>query len=136
MQPAAPTPSNEQEALQWLLPVLDVPKDEIPDNAFKRAWCAIFYLYGGLNPDDAGDHGTELIAVDDGPERFRDVEPRLIAPRYRMSGWPVVLAPLADEAWLRHESGRLSENELYCVAALQAGLLDRSNAVEGVGGRG
>lgn len=118
-------PSNEQQALQWLLPTLDQPVQQLQPDAFKQAWAAVFYLYGGLHPDDATDHGDQLITAHDGPEEHRALDERLVVPRYVQSGWPVVLAPLADEAWRRHELAQLTDDELYCSKAQQAGFMER-----------
>lgn len=108
-----------------LLPTLDQPVQQIPKEAFKQAWAAVFYLYGGLHPDDATEHGTQLITDFDGPEEYRAIDARLVVPRYWQSGWPVVLAPLAAEAWRRHELGLLSDDELYCSEAQHAGFMER-----------
>ena len=73
-------PSNEQQALQWLISALDSPLKDMPQEDFLKAWFSIGYLYGGLHPDEATDHGTEISMKDDGPDRFRLIEPPLIAP--------------------------------------------------------
>lgn len=117
-----PIPASEQEALQWLLPTLDQPMELLPAEAFTRAWSAIFYLYGGLHPDAAIAHGTELTTTYDGPAAYREIDARLVVPRYEQSGWPVVLAPLADEAWRRYDAGLLQDDEMYCAKAQRAGL--------------
>ncbi len=118
-------PSHEREALQWLIPALDRPLATMEHKAFLRAWSAIGYLYGGLDPDATSDHGTEVTLEDDGPDRFRLIEPRLIVPRYTRSGWPVVLAPLAEEAWHRYEQDLMHEDEFYYCDSLHAGLMGR-----------
>lgn len=118
-------PSSEQEALQWLLPTLDQPMEPLPADAFKQAWAAVFFLYGGLHPDGATEHGTELLTVYDGPEEFRSIDSRLVVPRHVNSGWPVVLTPLAEEAWRRYDQALLTDNEMYCAEAQHAGFLDR-----------
>jgi hypothetical protein len=120
-----PIPHSEQEALGMLLPTLGQPVQQLSHDAFKQAWSAVFYLYGGLHPDDATDHGTQLITGFDGPEEYRSIDPRLVVPRYQQSGWPVVLAPLAAEAWTRYELGLLSEDELYCAEVQHAGFMER-----------
>lgn len=125
-------PSNEREALQWLIPALDRPLADMPIDAFLRAWNAIFYLYGGLNPDEATDHGDEIAYDNDGPDRFQLIEPRLIAPYHVRSGWPVVLAPLAAEAWRRYEDDRMKEDEFYCIDALWAGIEGRHTGETGL----
>lgn len=98
---------------------------QLPAEAFKQAWAAVFYLYGGLHPDDATDHGDELITAFDGPEEYKALDERLVVPRYVQSGWPVVLAPLAQEAWRRHDIAQLTDDELYCSEAQHAGLIER-----------
>jgi hypothetical protein len=122
---ANPIPSSEREAIQWLLPTLDQPVEELPKESFKQAWAAVFYLYGGLHPDDANNHGTQLITAYDGLEEYRAIDTRLVVPRYQQSGWPVALAPLAEEAWRRHEQAQLNEDELYCSEAQHAGFMMR-----------
>jgi hypothetical protein len=52
----------------------------MPHDEFLKAWFAIGYLYGGLNPDEATFHGTQVNNEDIGPDRFRLIEPRLVAP--------------------------------------------------------
>jgi DNA (cytosine-5)-methyltransferase 1 len=54
------------------------------------------------------------------------VEPRLVKPYYEQSGWPVVLAPVAKEAWRRYESGGFNDDEFYCSEAQMAGICHRS----------
>ncbi len=125
-------PSSEREALQWLIPALDRPLVDMPHDDFLKAWFAIGYLYGGLNPDEATNHGAEVSWKDDGPDRFRLIEPRLIAPFYVRSGWPLVLAPLAEEAWRRDELGMLDDDELYCYELVQMGILDRMTGQTGL----
>ena len=122
-------PSSEQEALEWLLPALDAPVHDMPPEDFNRAWHAIQYLYMGLNPDDAAEHGDEVDhTTDNGPDRFLQIEPRLVAPYYVQSGWPVVLAPLVAEARARYEKDTMTEEEFYNLDALHAGHRDRSEA--------
>ena len=118
-------PSSEREAMQWLIPALDLPLTTMPMDEFMKAWHAIAYLYGGLHPDAATDHGEKIANNHEGPERFNLIEPRLIGPYYVQSGWPMVLAPLAEEAWRRYEAGRLEEDEFYCYHACKAGIVAR-----------
>lgn len=118
-------PSNEREALQWLIPALDRPLADMPMDEFMKAWHAVAYLYGGLHPDAATEHGEETANDHEGPDRFELIEPRLIGPYYVESGWPVVLAPLAAEAWRRYEADQLKEDEFYCAEAQWAGMEGR-----------
>ena len=97
-----------------------------------KAWHSIAYLYGGLHPDEATNHGDGIANDHDGPERFKLIETRLVGPYYVRSGWPVALVPLADEAWRRFEAGRLEEDEFYCYEACQAGIMARLGASTGL----
>lgn len=130
--PTIHIPCNEREALQWLIPALDRPLGDMPHEEFMKAWHAVAYLYGGLHPDEATDHGTEIARDHDGPDRFQLIEPRLVNPYYRQSGWPVVLAPLAEEAWRRYEDELIQEEEFYCCGALNVGILDRMTGETGL----
>ncbi len=121
-------PANEREALQWLIPALDRAVAAMPEDDLKKAWHAIAYLYGGLHPDSAIDHGDVIANDHEGPERFMLIDPRLIGPYYVRSGWPLVLVPIADEAWRRCECGRLMEDEFYCCEATVAGIVARMDA--------
>ena len=125
-------PQHEREALQWLIPALDRPLADMPHDEFLKAWFAIGYLYGGLHPDEAEDHGTEVSYMTEGPDRFRLIEPRLIDPSYVRSGWPVVLAPLAAEAWRRDELGMMADDELYCYELVKAGIVGRLTGYTGL----
>jgi DNA (cytosine-5)-methyltransferase 1 len=126
-----PLPSNQDEAVQWLLDLVRATDDkrlrQVPTSIFKRGWYSIGFLYAGLHPDSALEHGKELSTdVDDLPE-IRKIEPRLLAPYYVQSGWPVVLAPVVEEAWRRYETDALKEEEFYCSEAVVAGMCSRSN---------
>ena len=125
-------PSSEREALQWLIPALDRPLQNMPQESFLKTWFAVGYLYGGLNADEANDHGDEISYEDNGPDRFRLIEPRLITPYYVRSGWPLVLAPLAKEAWRRDALGLMADDELYCYELVKVGLLDRMTGETGL----
>src|SRR5688572_21019648 len=59
----APLPKNDRQAVIWLLPLLDLDARalrEISDDDFKRAWFSIAFLYTGLHPDGALEHGTRI----------------------------------------------------------------------------
>lgn len=126
-----PLPVNENEAVQWLLGLVHATDNKtlrkIPTALFKRGWYSIGFLYAGLHPDSIFEHGKELsYEADDSPE-IQKIEPRLLAPRYVQSGWPVVLAPIAKEAWRRYKADELSDDELYCSEAVIAGICSRSS---------
>lgn len=127
----SPLPKDEAEAVQWLrLVINDAPPrvlKAMDTEALKKAWYAVAFLYAGLHPDAALDHGEDIVrrpAEDYAP--ISRLEPRLLAPYYERSGWPVVLAPLAREAWRRFRAGLLRDNEFYCAEAQRAGMCHRS----------
>ncbi len=122
MNATNPIPGSEQEALQWLLGALKHDLQDLPHDQFMKAWNAVFFLYGGLHPDGCDDHGEEISHVQDGPERFMKIEPRLIAPYYVNSGWPVLIAPLATEACKRYAADQMTEDEFYPADAQFAGF--------------
>lgn len=52
-----------------LCPMLDLDGEALrgfADATFKRAWYSIAFLYVGLHPDDAADHGETIISEADG----------------------------------------------------------------------
>ncbi len=124
-----PLPKDEKEAVTWLLPLLDLDSRalrKIPDAAFKRAWFAIGFIYMGLHPDSALDHGSEIVSDAEDYAPVNQIEPRLCNPYYEQSGWPVVLAPIAKEAWRRSKCGLLDDEEFYCCDAQMAGACHRN----------
>lgn len=84
---------------------------------FLRGWHALLFLFPGLHPDNAFDHGDEEETLAELDLNCIDLN-----RRYLRSGWPVVLEPLGKEAWRRYESGTIREEDLYCVEAQRAGL--------------
>ena len=125
-----PLPADDKEAVNWFLELVRAADNKTlrktPTALFKRGWYSIGFLYTGLHPDSIFEHGNELShEADDFPE-IQKVEPRLLAPRYVQSGWPVVLAPIAKEAWRRYRTKELSGDEFYCSEAVIAGICSRS----------
>ena len=121
-----PLPVDDHEAIQWLMVLIRAADSRglhrVTNEEFKRGWYSIGFLYPGLHPDSTLEHGTELsYEMEDG---FNDksIEPRLVAPYYIQSGWPVVLKPVAKEARRRFNRGELADDEYYCTEALIAGI--------------
>ncbi|MHB8121852.1 MAG: DNA cytosine methyltransferase [Desulfuromonadaceae bacterium] len=117
-------PKDENEALQWLVPLLDLDSRayrRVSKDDFFRGWTSVLFLYSGLHPDGALERGSISCETEDIPTVSR-IEPRLLTPYYKTSGWPVVLVPIAEEAWRRFESGNFGEEELYCADAQIAGM--------------
>lgn len=125
----SPLPRTEQEAFSWLVPLLDLDRAALrrrPIEEFKRGWYAIGFIYAGLHPDGALDHGEVVIESLDDPAAERAPDKRLSVPYYERSGWPVVLAPIAAEAARRFEAGELDDHEFYCSEANIAGYCFRN----------
>ncbi len=125
-----PLPSGEKQAVQWLMELVQAADSKalrkLPSDTFKRGWFSVGFLYPGLHPDSAIDHGTEMSNEVVNHSEIRKIEPRLLAPYYVESGWPVVLAPVAREAWRRYEASELNDDEFYCSEAVVAGMCDRN----------
>jgi DNA (cytosine-5)-methyltransferase 1 len=126
-----PLPSNHNEAVRWLLPLIHAADNnslrKTSSDDFKRGWYSIGFLYAGLHPDSAREHGKDLSYDVDGFPEIRKFEPRLVAPYYVQSGWPVVLAPVLKEAWRRYRAKALKDEEFYCSEAVVAGMCSRSS---------
>lgn len=91
-------------------------------SVFLRGWFALFYLFPGLHPDNALDHGNPSVLW----SREQLVLPGLDAlatHRFARSGWPVALELLGREAWRRFEGHELEEDEFYCTDAQRLGLV-------------
>lgn len=126
----SPLPATDAQAIDWLCPLLDLAPASLRQLSgadFKRAWFAVAFLYAGLHPDAALDHGETIKRQPPGDcGSLGQIEPRLTAPYYERSGWPVVLAPIVREAWRRYRSGLLKEDEFYCSEAQMAGMCHRN----------
>ena len=125
-----PLPSDHQEALEWVCHLINQPTPKalrrVSPEEFRGGWYSIAFLYPGLHPDGALDHGKETTLNVEDSRVVQRIEPRLVAPCYVRSGWPVVLAPIAAEAWRRFEAGELGEDEFYCSEAVMAGMFYRN----------
>ena len=123
-------PRDHAEATQRLVALVSAADGNglrnVPVDQFKRGWFSVGFLYPGLHPAGALEHGSQTsIETADLPE-VRKVEPRLLAPCYVQSGWPVILERVAKEAWRRYEAKELSSDEFYCSDAVVAGMSYRS----------
>jgi len=124
-----PLPKDDSQALNWLIPLIHAADRKtlrkIENNEFKRGWFSIGFLYPGLHPDSALDHGRQISSEAESTDHFGKIEARLLAPFYVESGWPVALAPVAKEAWRRYEAKELHDDEFYCNGAVIAGMCHR-----------
>jgi len=125
--PLTVIPKDDKEALQWLTPLLDLDSRayrRVDKVDFFRGWASVLFLYSGLHPDGALERGS-ISCETDNFLSVGYVEPRLVAPYYKTSGWPIALVPIAEEAWRRFEAGSFKEEELYCADAQMAGMFYR-----------
>ncbi len=100
----------------------------IPTETFLRGWHALLFMFPGLHPDNAIDHGDciELTpSRSSPPSRFE----KLMSRRYARSGWPVALESIGDEAWRRFKTEKIGAGEFYCVDAQRAGLFAGRDAI-------
>lgn len=131
-------PTDRNEAAQWLRPILDLDSRalrRVPTSQFNPAWYSIAFLYPGLHPNSALDHGLKISDHTDDEVKLLDLDPRLVVPYFEQSGWPVALGRIAKEAWRRYRAGNLKEREFYCSAAQIAGFLDRNPTLGANGDR-
>lgn len=118
-------PSSFVEAKLWLTTLVGRSAHQLrklPSTEFLRGWHALLWLFPGLHPDSALDHGDEVVVT---PASVGDLP--VLSRRYSRSGWPVALELAGREAWRRHEVGDLPDEAFYCVAAQLAGLKHRPN---------
>jgi DNA (cytosine-5)-methyltransferase 1 len=93
----------------------------LPTEEFVRGWHALLFLFPGLHPDNALDHGREVEEVPASQlalPGFVD----LFKERYVRSGWPVALEGIGQEAWRRFDAEEIAGEDFYCVEAQRAGL--------------
>jgi len=91
-------PNNLRAAGSQLRTAFRCDLAQMSKRNFTNIWCAVSYLFPGLNPDGFEESG---------------------------SGWPVALKRIADEAWKRAERGELADEELYPADSAWAGIYDR-----------
>jgi DNA (cytosine-5)-methyltransferase 1 len=125
-----PLPVDADQAVNWLLALVSAAESntlrKVTTADFLRGWYSVGFLYGGLHPDSALDHGTEISNDAERVPEIHKAEPRLQVPYYVQSGWPVLLAPVAKEAWRRYKAGEFKEDEFYCSEAVIAGMCCRN----------
>ena len=108
----------------------------LPTIEFLRGWYALLFLFPGLHPDNALDHGP-AIESSPGCNFILPGFEELLSRRYSRSGWPVALDLIGREAWRRYELKEIGGDELYCVQAQKAGMVHApiDPAVKGQGKR-
>ncbi len=117
-------PQSEAEAATRLQEIANLDRRQLrtcEKAVFLRGWFALFYLFPGLHPDNALDHGdpTALWSPDQlalpGLANFA-------THRFARSGWPVALELLGREACRRFDARELADEEFYCAEAQRAGM--------------
>lgn len=93
----------------------------LPAAKFLRGWHALLFLFPGLHPDNALDHGTHHEEVATESVGLPDFE-RELDRRHIRSGWPVALESIGQEAWRRYKAHQFTEEDFYSVDAQRAGL--------------
>ncbi len=88
---------------------------------FLRGWFALFYLFRGLHPDNALDHGDPAVLWSKDQFALPGLED-FATHRFARSGWPVALELLGREAWRRYDGHELRDEEFYCAKAQRAGM--------------
>ena len=92
----------------------------LPEDDFLCGWHALLFLFPGLHPDNALDHGETVETWED--SQLPLPGPEFLARRYARTGWPVALELIGREAWRRYVAHELTRAEFYCVEAQEAGL--------------
>ncbi|MBI2925426.1 MAG: DNA (cytosine-5-)-methyltransferase [Verrucomicrobia bacterium] len=98
----------------------------LPTVEFLRGWHALLFLFPGLHPDNALDHGDDIEEIPATQLGLPGLE-ELLTRRHARSGWPVALEPIGREAWRRYEEDKIRDEEFYCVEPQRAALTDNPN---------
>ena len=93
----------------------------LPMSEFVSGWHALLWLFPGLHPDNACDHGNDQHPWPESRRLFPDLSPEKRAI-FTRTGWPVALELIGVEAWRRYDAEEISDEVFYCSAAQQAGL--------------
>jgi DNA (cytosine-5)-methyltransferase 1 len=123
-----PVPKDDNDALQWLVGLLDLDTRSlrrITKENLSRGWAAISFLYPELHPDGSLDRSNTSYDIEDNPT-ISDVDPRLLKPYFEISGWPVVLVPIAEEVWRRFKNKDFDYREFYRCDAQREGMRYRN----------
>lgn len=120
-------PSSQAEAAARLQVIAGIDRRQLracEKDVFLRGWFALFYLFPGLHPDNALDHG-DLTSVWSQADNALPGFEQFAGRYFERSGWPVALELLGHEAWRRYRSGELTDEEFYCAEAQQCGISGR-----------
>jgi DNA (cytosine-5)-methyltransferase 1 len=126
-------PTSDIEASETILSYAKMSLSQLkscPSQEIKSAWHSVGFLYLGLHPDSALEHGNLILDDVDTSKGIAKLNSELVTPYYEQSGWPVILTNLALDAWRRYKSGEFSDDEFYCCDAQRAGYLYRNPDLE------
>jgi DNA (cytosine-5)-methyltransferase 1 len=135
-------PRNEKQAVARLTPLMQAAHKKkelqtISNKDFRAGWFSLGFIHNRLHPDAAFDNGANKTYQSNGIHLRVDHPRGLINPVFERSGWPVVLIPIAKEAFRRLRQGDLNVAEYYCSKARVAGarLMNRVNGRNGTRAR-
>jgi len=118
-------PKNKTEAVKRLTAVSRLSEKELralSSENFLKTWHALIWLFPGLHPDSAHDHGKETEAWPEAETRFPGI-PLEYHKYHSRSGWPVPFVTLGGDAWRRYDSREITDDSFYCADAQRAGIL-------------
>ncbi len=123
-------PTNSDDAARLVASLIAGPHKKslhlVPADEFRRAWLSIGFLFPQLHPVSALENGRQVSNDAGTNSQLKLIYPRLVAPFYVQSGWPVALERVAREACRRHESNDLHAHDFYCDDAAAAGLIHQN----------
>jgi len=117
-------PQSQANAAAYLQQIAGLDRRQLrtcEKPVFLRGWFALFYLFPGLHPDNALDHGDSIELWSPEQLALPGLEDFAVR-RFARSGWPVALELLGREAWRRYELQELADDEFYCAEAQRAGM--------------
>lgn len=121
---AVSLPSTPAEAAERLNRLMNCDRKQLrslPTANFVSGWHSLLWLFPGLHPDNALDHGTETLEWPEAATVLPGIDPSRRQVHLR-SGWPVALCLIGEEAWRRYRADEIADEILYCSDAQRAGL--------------
>lgn len=120
-------PKDKTEAIKWLIAGARLPVKKLralPHEDFMKSWHALIWLFPGLHPDNALDHGKDTERWDDAEKHFPCIS-KEEQKYFSRSGWPVPFAVIGKDAWRRYDAREITDDAFYCVEAQHAGMVFR-----------
>lgn len=123
-RPVLNLPTTPTEAVTRLNRLMQCDRKQLrslPTADFVSGWHALLWLFPGLHPDNALDHGSETLDWPEAATVLPGIDPSRRQVHLR-SGWPVALDLIGKEAWRRYEAEEIADEVFYCAEAHQARL--------------